>query len=66
MNIQTDLLPLSPSVLQKMSCSNLELIAREGTKEQKDCLLDWGYGGLPAFLFEELFFLATGEEWEQD
>lgn len=65
-NIQTDLLPLSPTVLSKMSRSNLERIAKEGTKEQKDCLIDWGYSGLPAFFFEDLYFLATGTEWEQD
>jgi hypothetical protein len=65
-NIQTDLLPLSPSVLSKMSRSNLERIAQEGTKEQKNDLIDWGYSGLPAWFFEELFFIATGTEWEQD
>jgi hypothetical protein len=65
-NIQNDLLPLSPTVLNKMSRSNLERIAVEGTKEQKDCLIDWAYSGLPAWFFEDLFFLATGTEWSQD
>lgn len=65
-NIQTDLLPLSPSVLSTMSRSNLERIANEGTNQQKDCLIDWGYSALPAWFFEELFFLATGTEWIQD
>jgi hypothetical protein len=65
-NIQTDLLPLSPSVLSKMSRSNLERIAKEGTTEQKDSLIAWGYSGLPAFFFEDLYFMATGQEWEQD
>jgi hypothetical protein len=65
-NIQTDLLPLSPTVLSKMSRSNLERIATEGTKEQKDALIDWGYANIPAWFFEELFFIATGEEWQQD
>ena len=65
-NIQTDLLPLTPTILSKMSRSNLERIAMEGTKDQKDSLIDWGYSGLPAFFFEELFFLATGTEWEED
>jgi len=65
-NIQTDLLPLSPSVLSTMSRSNLERIAKEGTTEQKDSLIAWGYSGLPAFFFEDLYFMATGQEWEQD
>ena len=65
-NIQTDLLPLSPTVLSKMTCANLERIATEGTKEQKDSLIDWGYSSLPAFHFEMLYFMATGEEWQQD
>lgn len=65
-NIETDLLPLSPSVLQKMTRPNLERIAIEGNVEQKSCLIDWGYSGLPAFHFEELYFLATGQEWQQD
>ena len=65
-NIQTDLLPLSPSVLNTMSRANLERIAMEGTYEQKQNLIDWGYSGLPAWFFEELYFLATGEEWQQD
>jgi hypothetical protein len=65
-NIQTDLLPLSPSVLSKMTRSNLERIATEGTREQKDSLIDWGYSGLPAWFFEELYLMATGEEWQQD
>jgi hypothetical protein len=60
-NIQTDLLSLSPSVLSKMSRSNLERIAIEGTTEQKDSLIAWG-----AFFFEDLYFMATGQEWEQD
>jgi hypothetical protein len=65
-NIQTDLLSLSPSVLSKMSRSNLERIAIEGTTEQKDSLIAWGYSALPAFFFEDLYFMATGQEWEQD
>lgn len=65
-NIQTDLLPLTPSILKKMSRHQLERIATEGTKEQKDCLIDWGYSGLPAWFFEELFFMATGKEWDDE
>lgn len=65
-NIQTDLLPLPPSVLNKMGRANLERIAKEGTHEQKQNLIDWGYSVLPAWFFEELYFLATGEEWQQD
>lgn len=70
-NIQTDLQPLSPSNLHKMWCSNtgrhqLERIATEGTQQQKDSLIDWGYSKLPAWFFEELYFMATGKEWEED
>jgi hypothetical protein len=67
-NIQTDLLPLSPSVLSKMSRSNLERIAAgSGIGKSSFCReIDWGYSGLPAWFFEELFFIATGSEWEQD
>jgi len=49
-----------------MDRRNLERFATYGSQQQKDSLIDWGYSGLPAFLFEELFFLATGEEWQQD
>lgn len=65
-NIQTDLLPLTPTVLKKMGRHQLERIAMEGTSEQKDCLIDWGYSGLPAWFFEELFFMATGKEWNNE
>lgn len=65
-NIQTDLLPLSPTVLAKMNRNTLERIASEGTPQQKDSLIDWGYSGLPAWFFEELYFMATGKEWEED
>ena len=65
-NIQTDLLPLSPSVLKTMGRNQLERIATEGTYEQKQSLIDWGYSGLPAWFFEELYFMATGTEWQED
>lgn len=65
-DIQTDLLPLSPSALSKMSRWQLERIADEGTTEQKDNLIDWGYSNLPAWLFEELYFISTGKEWQED
>ena len=65
-NIQTDLLPLTSESLASMSCSNLERIACEGTHEQKRQLIDWGYSGLPAWHFEDLYLMATGEEWQQD
>lgn len=65
-NIQTDLLPLSPTVLATMNRNNLERIANEGTQEQRNALIDWGYSGLPAWFFEELYFMATGKEWQED
>jgi hypothetical protein len=65
-DIQKDLLPLSPSVLSKMNRNTLERIATEGTAAQKQDLIDWGYAGLPAWFFEELYLMATGEEWQQD
>jgi hypothetical protein len=65
-NIQNDLLSLSPTVLSKMSRDDLERIAVEGTKEEKGCLIDWAYSGIPHWFFEHLFFLATGTEWSQD
>ena len=70
-NIQTDLLPLSPSSLIKIWCSTngrhtLERIATEGTQQQKDSLIDWGYSNLPAWFLEDLYFMATGKEWQED
>jgi hypothetical protein len=65
-NIQTDLLPLSPTVLAKMNRNTLERIANEGTQQQKDSLIDWGYSKLPAWFFEELYIMATGKEWQED
>lgn len=64
-NIQTDV-NVSPAMLSKCSWKVLVRIAREGSKEQQDCLIDWGYAGIPAWQFEELFFIAKGEEWQQD
>ena len=57
---------LGPSDWRAMDHRNLERFATYGSQQQKDSLIDWGYSGLPAFFFEELYFLATGEEWQQD
>ena len=65
-NIKTDLLPLTSDSFSKMSRHVLERVATEGTAEQKQQLIDWGYSNLAAFFFEDLYFMATGQEWEQD
>jgi hypothetical protein len=65
-NIQTDLLPLTSDSLSKMNRQTLERVAIEGTAEQKQQLIDWGYSKLPAYFFEDLYLMATGQEWEQD
>ena len=57
---------LGPADWKRMNRMQLELFAGHGSQQQKDSLIDWGYSGLPAFFFEELFFLATGQEWQQD
>jgi hypothetical protein len=57
---------LGPSDWQRMNRQNLERFASHGSQQQKDSLIDWAYSGLPAFFFEELFFLATGQEWRED
>ena len=64
-NIQTDV-TVSPEMLTKCNWQTLRRIATEGTVAQQDCLIDWGYASIPAWMFEELFFLAKGEEWQQD
>ena len=48
-----------------MNRRQLEAFAAHGSQQQKDSLIDWGYSGLPAFFFEDLFFMATGQEWEE-
>jgi hypothetical protein len=66
-NVATDCVAdLGPSDWRKMNRWQLELFAREGTAQQKASLTDWGYSGMPAWQFEELYFLAYGEEWQQD
>ena len=66
-NVSTDCTSdLSPSDWRKMNRWQLELFAREGNAQQKASLTDWGYSGMPAWQFEELYFLAYGEEWQQD
>ena len=64
-NIQADI-NVTPESLSKSSWSALVRIAQEGSAQQQDCLIDWGYSSIPAWQFEELFFLAKGEEWEQE
>lgn len=66
-NVATDCQQdLSPSDWDKMSRWQLELFATDGSPQQKASLTSWGYSGLPAWFFEELYFLAHGEEWQQD
>jgi hypothetical protein len=66
-NVATDCIAdLGPSDWRKMNRWQLELFAREGTAQQKASLTDWGYSGMPAWQFEELYFSAYGEEWQQD
>jgi hypothetical protein len=65
-NPATDCETPSPSDWARMNRRQLEVFASKGNPEQKTALIDWGYAGLPAWFFEELFFLATGEEWTQD
>jgi hypothetical protein len=57
---------LGPSDWEQMNRFSLERFASHGSQQQKDSLIDWAYSGLPAFFFEELFFLATGQEWRED
>ena len=57
---------LSPGDWRKMDRWQLELFAKEGNVQQKRSLIDWAYAGLPAWMFEELYFLVHGEEWQQD
>ena len=56
---------LGPSDWRRMNRMQLEFFATHGSQQQKDSLIDWGYSGLPAFFFEDLFFMATGQEWEE-
>jgi hypothetical protein len=57
---------LSPSDLSRMTRYQLETFAQHGNDKQKQCLIDWGYSGLPAWQFEYLYEMATGEPWQQD
>jgi hypothetical protein len=57
---------LGPADWQRMNRWQLEQFARHGNHQQKESLTDWGYSGIPAWQFEELYFLAYGEEWQQD
>ena len=55
MNIQTDI-ELTPSLLDNSGYSyqNLLRIAVEGSEDQRDILLTWGWSNLPAFVWENL------------
>jgi len=64
-NIQTDVV-VTPETLRLMSRWELQAIAEDGNQEQKDCLIHWGYASIPAWHFEHLYLVATGEEWWQD
>jgi len=57
-NIQSDLLPLSPSVLDKCNWKTLKRIAAEGNSEQKELLLSWSYSGCTSAMSEELYEIA--------
>ncbi len=66
-NVATDCRQdLGPSDWARMNRWQLEKFASEGSPQQRQSLTDWGYSGLPAWQFEHLFFLAYGEEWQQD
>ena len=54
-NIQTDI-ELTPQLLDNAghSYKELERIAVEGSEDQRDILLTWGYRALPAFVWENL------------
>ena len=65
-NVATDCREdLGPSDWSKMNRANLERFALYGSQQQKNSLIDYGYSGLPAWFFEELYFMATGQEWQQ-
>lgn len=55
-----------PSEWRKMSWSKMLAFATHGNEQQKDSLTDFAYSGLPAWMFEELYFLAKGQEWKCD
>lgn len=67
-NFATDLLPLTVEQLNsgRYGRGQLEGIATSGNAADKETLIDWGYGNLPYWYFEHLYFLATGEEWITD
>jgi len=57
---------LSPSDWQRMDRWQLEEFAKNGNFQQKTSLIDWGYAGLPAWQFEDLYLMAYGQEWVQE
>ena len=57
---------LGPSDWRNMNRWQLEMFARHGNHQQRESLLDWAYSGLPAWFFEALYEIATGEPWLQD
>ena len=64
-NIATDCTTPGPSDWKKMSWENLLKFATYGNREQKESLTDWGYSGLTAWQFEELYYICHGKEWHQ-
>ena len=54
---------LGPTDWRRMNRWQLEMFARHGSNQQKDSLIAYGYSGLPAFMFEELYYIATGQPW---
>lgn len=57
---------LGPSDFAKMNRWQLEMFALHGNDQQKQSLIDYGYGGLPAWMFEYLYEMATGQPWPED
>ena len=64
-NPATDCTIPGPADWQRMNRRQLETFATKGSPEQKASLTDWAYSGLPAWFFEDLYFLSYGEEWEE-
>lgn len=66
-NVATDCRSdLGPSDFMKMDRWQLEAFAQHGNDQQKQSLIDFGYSGLPAWQFEYLYEMATGQPWPED
>ena len=61
MNIKTDVNVTPESLDKGLSYNGLLRIALEGSQQQRDTLLDWGYSNLPAFVYENLCVAADQE-----